>query len=297
MSKPLAIVYLDDVAMMHEEWEEALAPWLMAHEITTLHCVGYVADFTAGGALDLLETPSLMNRLRDFDIRLVVADVWMPFPARHTWFGGLHIVRQIALVLEAQMPPVLFASTRPEREAQAKLAKDMRLTLLGDVLIDGDNIRNSAHWERIKTHILRSFDLEETSGVTVAGYDIAESVLLNGMRIYRDVLIDYDGTKIRLQSWSSRAIVFQILARTPKREWRTEDILDLLFQNRKTLAGVHDGWTDLLEVDLRSKIDQRLRNTFDALRRNFPGAFYKVDDGSHVVHSNVRWIEDIAPEA
>ncbi len=286
-----AIIYLDDAGMMHDEWEEALGPMLRQFEITSLHCIGYSPDTHSAIGLKLLGSPTLLNQLSQYDVRLIVSDVRMPHSEKNSWLGGLHLVRQIALVLGESTPPILFASTRPERIAQEKLIKEMRLVLLGEVLIDVDNIRNSAHWDKIRAHIVKSFDLREGNGVLISPYDVDESIVISGFKVYRDIVVESTGKKARLQSWSSRTIVFQLLARTPKKTWSTEEIIDLLYTNRQKLSEVSPIWDVLEDRDMRPQVAQRLRNCVDALLKKFPGTFYKVDDGNHLIQGLVSWNE------
>ncbi len=158
MSLPIAIIYLDDVATMHVEWEANLGPWLSRLGIQTLHCIGYESDYFAPEGLALLHTHELIAKLAQFSIPLIVTDVVMPFPTRERRLGGLYIVRQVILAMGDEAPSVLFASSRPEREMQSKLAAELQLNILGEVLIDGDRPENLDHWKSIQGFILLCLD-------------------------------------------------------------------------------------------------------------------------------------------
>ncbi len=162
--KGLAIVYIDDVNDMHEAWDWALGTLLKKRGVKTLHCIGYEPDHSSTSKLELLKTHELLNSLRSYDIKLIVSDVRMPFPGRGRGLGGIEIVRQVAIVLEGDMPPVLFASARPEKELQAILAKEQDLTILGEVWTDGDDPDSPEQWQNILQYIMKCLDQFQEEG-------------------------------------------------------------------------------------------------------------------------------------
>lgn len=285
-----AIVYVENSILMHREWFERIEDRLLEHGVATVHCLGLEEARYPDEQFELLSFKDTKEACAGKNVVLIVSDVYMDNPLDGDTLGGLTVVKGLKKTLRDTMPPVLIASTRPETTFKAKL-QAQGIKVLGPVKILPNNYKADSHWAMICSTCLQHAGIAESKiEVTVDG-DFKE---IDGVKLFDVVRIKIDGQgqPVQLQSYSAAALLFQMLARSPGREWQQKELEDA-FEREKAQLAQSPNWKFLeTDADWKKTLSNRLRQALDSLRDSLPQVIYPMKRGGNTCLAAVTWIEE-----
>lgn len=288
-----AIVYVEDSHAMHREWDERFKRDLELAGISTLHCIGFKPPQFPVDMMQLMTVDDVMQSSSSIDLLMVVTDVWMPDQTGLSQKGGLAVVEDIATRLQdagKDMPPVLIASKFPEKLAELRTRG---IRVIGDVKINGDNVKDDAHWKRIWAYLARHLQI----GQLQIDLLCTEPRQVGKYKLYGEVAIRLRGEEEpfrQLRVWSIPSMVLQILVLEAPRSVSHRALHDFLIENwdqLRSLAG-ETGPFSKQRAD-STIIADAVRQACHQLRTDLPNIIVSLKDARNMFVAGPRWVDKL----